>query len=87
MSYAGYQFEEEVEDPDGGTKVVVRNVGDQGNLEFTQVGSCKLPESLMMYRRLERTSDGNMFPVINAVKLFHGEIPKIYLGKLLHSNT
>lgn len=37
VSYAGYQFEEEVEDPDGGTRTVLRKVGDQGNLEFTQV--------------------------------------------------
>ena len=38
VSYAGYEMEEEVPDPDGaGMKKVIKKTGDQGNLEFTQV--------------------------------------------------
>jgi hypothetical protein len=38
VAYAGYEIEEEVPDPDGiGTKKVKTLIGDQGNLEFTQV--------------------------------------------------
>jgi len=38
IAYAGYLVEELVPNPDGdGLKRVTRKIGDQGNLEFTQV--------------------------------------------------
>jgi nitric oxide synthase oxygenase domain/subunit len=38
IAYAGYMVEEEVPYPDGpGKKKIVKKIGDQGNLEFTQV--------------------------------------------------
>ena len=39
MAYAGYVKEEVVPNPDGpGMKIKITKIGDQGNLEFTQVG-------------------------------------------------
>ncbi len=38
IAYAGYLVEEFIPNPDGyGLKMVTKKIGDQGNLEFTQV--------------------------------------------------